>query len=173
MPANGFDSLGRSIQAYMPQYAPPVNPQTNYIRGGAADALPDIARANGSAVWDQHSRLVNRNPRRLGIRTLYSYGAASKAWFRMVATGAVESTKFQPVTSHMWDGEQNDAIYQAGYPRNLGLTFKVPTVNPNINPPWSMAARPNFRGRTIFTNTRPFTSGIPGKPATPTNGQYS
>lgn len=163
-----WSSLAYSVHAYQPYFAPPVTPQTAYIRGGSP-VLTTIDNEGGE-YWTQHNRIVNRDPRRLGIRALFSYGGQVYNYFKMVATGAVQSSAFQPRVNHMWTGEFNDALYQAGYPRNTGLTFKVQTVNPLINPPWTMAAAPNFRGRAIYVNQRPVTSGIPGKPA---NGSYS
>lgn len=161
-----WSSAQYSVNAYMPMYAPPVTPQSNYIQG-SSPVLTTIDQQGGEQ-WDQHSKLVNRDPRRIGIRTLFSYGGQLKPWFKMIRTGGVESSKFQPRTNHTWDGEFNDALYQAGYPRNLGLTFKVGTVNRGINPPWTQMPAPNARGRTIYTARRPVTSGIPGVPAIPT-----
>lgn len=165
---NPYSSLAQSVFAYQPYYAPPVDPQTNYIH--SKTNVFDTVDHEGGESWNQHSRMVNRDPRRLGIRTLFSYGGQIRRAFAMIATGAVQSSKFQPRNNHMWSGEFNDALYQAGYPRNTGLTFKVQTVNPLINPPWSMAAAPNRRGRSVFVNRRPVTSGIPAIRA---NGSYS
>lgn len=168
-PSMPLSSLARSVEAYQPYYAPPVTPQTEYITTGGALSrnLEQVA-----SRADYSDGVVTRAPRLNGIRTLFSYGTQIASQFRMIRTGGVESSAFQPRLAHQWTGEFNDAIWQAGYPRNLGLTVKVPTVNPNINPPWSMRPAPQFR-RSIFVNRRAVTSGVPGKPATPTNGQYS
>lgn len=167
---NGFSSLAYSVQAYQPYYAPPVTPQTNYINGGSSVAVPSI---RAWIPWDQHNTMVNRNPRRLGIRTLFSYGGQVRPLFRMIATGRVESSQFQKITRHMWSGEFNDAIYQAGYPRNLGTTIKVPTVSREAlgAAPWQMQPRPRIT-RTIFVN-RATASGLASLPATSTQGAYS
>lgn len=161
MARNGFSSLGYSVHAYQPVYAPPVAPQTHFIKGGAAGFQANIPNQRIS----QHDRLVNREPRMLGIRWLYSRGAQVKPWFRMIATGAVESTKFQPVLSWQWSGEFNDAIYEAGYPRNLGYTFKVPTYPAQAvaQPRDRMQATPRFT-RSIFAR-RAYTSGVAPLPA--------
>lgn len=164
-----FSSLARSVEAYQPYYAPPVTPVSAFIEN--TSALSRNLEQVASRV-DYSDGLVTRAPRLNGIRTLFSYGTQILTTFRMIATGRVESTTFQPRLSHQWVGEFNDSIWQAGYPRNLGLTFKVPTVNPNINPPWSMAPAPQFR-RNVFVNRRAVTSGVPGLPAKPTQGQYS
>lgn len=128
----------------------------------------------GAARWDEHSRLASRAPRQVGVRTLFSYGGMYVKWMRMIATGQVERTKFQPRTNHEWTGEFNDALYGAGYPRNLGTTFKVPTVAPQAlgTSPWQMQPRPQFK-RPIYVNKRGTASGIRGVPATPTQGRYS
>jgi len=161
MARNAFSSLGYSVQANLPYYAPPVTPQTNYIHGESAALQEGIP----AQQIDQHTTLVNRMPRMLGIRNLYSRGGQIKPWFRMIATGAVESTKFQPVLSYTWDGEFYDAIYQAGYPRNLGYTFKVPTIPaPALQDDrWRMRPAPRFT-RSIFAR-RANTSGVRPVPA--------
>jgi hypothetical protein len=156
-----ISSLAYSVAAYQPYYAPPVDPQTHFIKGGAAAAQPEIPNQK----IDQHNTLVNRMPRMLGIRWLYSRGGQVKPWFRMIATGQVESTKFQPVNSWTWDGEFNDAIYQAGWPRNLGYTFKVPSIPPQAlgNQRDQMLPAPRFT-RPIFAR-RAYTSGVRPLPA--------
>lgn len=161
MSRNGWSSLGYSIHAYQPFYAPPVDPQTHFIKTGSAVLQQNIPNQRIS----QHDRLVNRMPRMLGIRWLYSRGGQVKPWFRMIGTGAVESTKFQPITSHTWDGEFNDAIYEAGYPRNMGYTFKVPTIPaPAVALQRDrMAAAPRFT-KSIFAR-RAYTSGVAPVPA--------
>lgn len=158
---NAWSSLGYSVQANLPYNAPPVTPQTNYINGGSAAV---VEMPEGGTV-DQHTTLVNRMPRMLGIRNLYSRGGQIKPWFRMIATGQVERTKFQPVLSYTWDGEFYDAIYQAGYPRNLGYTFKVPTIPAPAmrDDRYRMLPAPRFT-RSIFAK-RANTSGVRPLPA--------
>jgi hypothetical protein len=162
-----WSSMGASIQAYLPYYAPPVDPQTNYITGGGASAMmhPEYQPI------DEHTRLVNRMPRMLGIRWLYARGGQIKPWFRMISTGAVESTKFQPVLSYQWSGEFNDAIYEAGYPRNLGYTFKVPTIPAAAlgTDRSQMLPRPRIT-RPIFSR-RAYTSGVKPLPAVSAYGR--
>lgn len=171
MSSQGFSSLGYSVHAYQPYYAPPVAPQTEFVQGGASH----FADMRGHEIWDQHSVPVSRAPRELGMRWVYSRVTRSLQFFRMVATGRVESSRFQPQTGTTFGVTGfNDALYQAGYPRNLGWSEKVPTIPPlalGISP-HQMAPRPQIT-RSIFVNRRPLTSGIPGVPATPTNGQRS
>jgi hypothetical protein len=164
-------SLTNSIVAYMPYYAPPVPIQTSVERGHA-HRFVDM---RGYQQWTQHSRPVNRAPRTLGMRWMYGVIPQIFRGIRMVATGAVESTQFQPVARTKYNSTGfNDAIYQAGFPRNLGLSEKVPTVPPVAlgTAPWQMLPAPRIT-RSIYVNRRPFTSGIPGVPATPTQGRHS
>lgn len=161
MARNAYSSLARSVAAYQPFYAPPVTPQTNYIQGGLAGYQAGIPNQR----INQHDRLVNRMPRMLGIRWLYSRGGQTKPWFRSIATGQVESTKFQPINAYSWSGEFNDAIYEAGYPRNLGYSFKVPSIpDPALRrPAVEMRPAPRFT-RSIFAR-RAYTSGSRPIPA--------
>lgn len=161
MARNAWGSLGRSIAAYQPYYAPPVTPSPNYIRGGQAARTEMPAHQE----IDQHTSLVNRAPSMLGIRWLYSRGGQIKPWFRMIATGAVESTKFQPVLSYTWTGENNDAIYQAGYPRNLGYSFKVDTIPRAALGVQRDQMRPAPRWTRPIYSRRAYTSGVKGLPA--------
>lgn len=164
-------SLAYSVHALQPYYSPPVAPQTEFVQGGST-RLADI-RAYGR--WDQHSHPVNRAPRELGMRWLYGRLSHRLKIMRMVATGRVPSTVFQPVSGHTFGTAGfNDAIYQAGFPRNLGLSEKVPTI-PKIalgTSPNQMAPRPQIK-RSVYVNRRPFNSGIPAVPATPTQGRHS
>jgi hypothetical protein len=165
-----FSSLGRSIEAYQPYYAPPTFPQTNYIQTGSAlnSVNPPVytpgGYANGAVV-----RSVFRN---VGMRILYKYGAATKSWFKSIATGQVESTKFQPWLASMQNAFANDSLYQAGFPRNLGWSEKVPTIPPEALgiSPNQMAARPRPT-RNIYTR-RSFATA-PSIPAVPYNGRSS
>lgn len=166
-----YSSMVRSVTSYMPYYAPPVAPQSNFIQGGSS-AFSDV---RPHEIWDQHSVPVNRAPRMLGMRWFYKRAYDKLRYFHMVATGRVESTKFQDTigTTYGMTGF-NDALYQAGYPRNLGFSEKVPTIPPLAlgTSPYQMAARPQII-RSIFVNRRPFNSGIAPLPATPTNGMRS
>lgn len=168
-----WSSLGASIAAYQPYYAPPVTPQTNFIRtGGAAFVTQPPAVLNNT----QGAAIVRRVFRTYGIRFLYQYGGQIKDWFSMRATGQVESTKFQPVLAYTWDGCFNDGLFRAGgYPQNLGLSEKVPSIPEQALgvTPTQMLPRPQIK-RSIFVN-RVF-STIKGEPAEstyPTQGAYS
>lgn len=162
-----FSSLGRSVEAYQPYAAPPTFPQTNYIQGSSP-----LATMNPPIISAGHhgDMVVSSKFRTVGMGFLYSRGAQLKNWFKMVSTGQVESTKFQPVTSitefNMWNG----ALYAVGYPRNLGWSEKVPTIPPEAlgNGPYTMQARPR-QTRNIYTR-RSFATA-PSIPAKPMNGR--
>lgn len=151
---NSFSSLAASVTAYQPYYAPPIPPERSIVQSGGQayfqNSIPN-------QTIDQHTTTVNREPRTIGIRWLYSYGAQKKQWFQMVATGQVQSSKFQSITSHRWSGEFNDAIYQAGYPRNTGYTFKAPQI-PAADPLSTMTAKPHIT-RSYYSR-RAYTSGL-------------
>lgn len=168
---NGFTSLGYSVHAFQPYYAPPVAPQTEFVQGGASQ----FADMRPYETYDQHSVPASRAPRMLGMRWTYGRLYRTFQQFRMIATGRVESSRFQPQNGvTLGSTGFNDALYQAGYPRNLGWSEKVPTIPPVAlgTSPNQMAPRPQIV-RSIFVNRRALTSGIPGVPATPTNGMRS
>jgi hypothetical protein len=62
------------------------------------------------------------------LRILYAYGVQQRNWFRMISTGAVESSKYMPVQGVKFYATFNDALYEAGYPQNTGISFKVETT---------------------------------------------
>ena len=172
MAQSQWSSLGYSIAAYQPYYAPPVVPVTNVIHTGISQAVNNIPATEGVT---NGAATVSSRFRSLGMRYLYSRGGQRKKWFSMKATGQVESTAFQPNLAWTWDGCFNDAIFQAGYPRNLGLSEKVPTIPPQAlgTTPSQMLPRPQFT-RSIFVNrTFATVKGVPAQPVTPTQGAHS
>lgn len=178
MPARGqysspVNSFGYSVRAYQPYYEPPTSPQSNNITTGSA--LPMYV-PDAHSTPNMGSSVVNRKYRSIGQRFLFSMGGRRIRQFLMTATGAVASSTFQPYTAHTWFGTFNDALYQAGYPgRNLGISEKVPTINPAAlgTAPWQQLPRPQYT-RSIFTN-RSFSvkPGLPAIPQAPTSGQHS
>lgn len=164
-----FSSLGKSIESYQPYYAPPTFPQTNYVNGGGPlQSVNPPIMSRGLAQGN--SAVVNRRNRMNGMDFLYSRGAQLKKWFKMVATGQVESSSFQPILDSTWYADFNGALYAAGYPRNLGWSEKVPTIPPEALgiSPSQMAPRPQYT-RNIYTR-RSF-STAPSIPAKPYNGR--
>jgi hypothetical protein len=169
--APGFSSLGYSVAAYQPYYAPPTFPQTNYIATVTPLTSVNIIPAQrlGYNATGIYAGVVNSRNRTAGMTWLYSRGAQVKRWFRMISTGRVESTKFQPITDSTWFSMFNGNLYRCGYPRNLGWSEKVPTIPPAAlgTAPWQMLPTPRFR-RNVYTR-RSFTTA-PSVPAQPRNG---
>lgn len=170
-PIPPYSSLGRSIAANLPYNAPPTFPQTNYIQGNhqlvAVNRFPNTYL--GMAGVNGFAGIVNSKNRTYGMSWLYSRGAQVKKWFRMISTGTVESTEFQPITSFTEFNMFNGNLYRCGYPRNLGWSEKVPTIPPAAlgTAPWQMAPAPQWK-RNIYTK-RSF-STAPSIPAKPQNG---
>lgn len=163
-----MSSLGKSIAAGMPYNAPPVEPQTSFIQGSPVWAQhldPAAQQKTGSAV-------VVRGNRLNGMRFRYARGGQTTPWFRMKATGQVERSKFQPTLASTFFTAHNDALYRAGYPRNLGLSEKVATIPPEAlgTERSQMTPRPRYT-RSVFTN-RNFATA-PGIAAQPTAGVHS
>lgn len=159
-----MSSLGRSIAAYAPNFPPPVDDPNKYITGGWAGfarlPIPSSTVTSGAPY-------VTRKPRS-ALRYLYTHGAQRQSWFPFRATGQCESSKFQPFLAGMVNATFNEGLYEAGYPQNLGISVKVPTVpNDMLNGSTGPAMSPAYyQRRTIFTR-RPYSTvkSIPAKPA--------
>ena len=83
-----------------------------------------------------HDAVVRRWPRMVGMRYLYARGMTRMPVHPLGADGTPIpwTSSYQP-NSHgpTHDAGFNDALFQAGYPGfNLGLSFKVPTVQRNL-----------------------------------------
>ncbi len=169
---HGFSSMGASIAAYQPYYAPPVAPQTNFIQTRSSQHMSVPAAQSGVTTGNM---AVSHKNRIRGMRFLFSRGSKKIKQFRMRSTGQVEVSTFQPVTAWTWCGSFNDALFQAGYPRNLGLSEKVATIPPQAlgTSTSQMLPRPQIT-RSIFTN-RSFSTvkGLPAKGILPTQGAHS
>ena len=100
-PQPGFSSVGRSVAAYQPYYAPPVTPQANYIQTRSAQHVTVPAAHSGATSGNA---VVSKKNRIKGMRFLFSRGSKKIKPFRMKATGQVESTVFQPVSAWTWSG---------------------------------------------------------------------
>lgn len=159
-------SRARSIQANYPFYPAPVYPVETEVKGGFAG----FSHVSTDVVDERTDKgIVNRALNRWGDRVRYTYGAVRNTMFHMRATGQVESTEFQPYLSYPLNSTHNDWLYRAakGYPQNLGLSEKVPTIPAEAlgNNPWGqMTGTPRFT-RSVFTR-RSFV-GAPSVPAQP------
>lgn len=168
---NGFSSVGYSIAAHAPNYPPPEASSlvSSNIHGSS------IFTTTNPPVYTSVSHdaaVVSQKPRMNGMRTLYNRGARYIEWFRMIATGASESTSFQPTLCYTWaETGFNDALYAAGYPQNLGLSEKVPSVPEGVrtSAAWGrMSSAPRF-SRNVFANRSYSTA--PSVPAIPSPGR--
>lgn len=86
-----------------------------------------------SFVPGQPNAVVRRWPRMVGMRYLYAHGMTRMPIQHLGADGTPVpwDSAFQPnLHGPIHDAGFNDALFQAGYPGfNLGLSFKVPTVD--------------------------------------------
>lgn len=163
---NAVGTQARAIESYYPFYPPPVIDEGATMRTGYAGA----GQVPASYVDERTDKgIVNRRNLRWGEINRYTFGAVFRKVFKMTATGQVESSKFQPFSNMPAIVQQNQWLYRAakGYPMNLGLSEKVPTL-PAIalgnNPNGVMGPRPQYT-RNIFTR-RSFATAkvIPAKP---------
>jgi hypothetical protein len=164
---SGWSALRNSIIAYSPYYAAPteslLEPSNLVGTSVLATVNPPI-----TSQCNYRSGIVSRANRRNGMREMYSRGTQRNSTMRMMATGAVESTRYQPRLGWTWTGSFNDALYEAGYPQNLGLSFKAPSIPDGVatSAQWGrMRAAPQFT-RTVFTRRR--FAGAPSIAAQPT-----
>lgn len=165
-----FSSLGRSVTSYMPEYPPPLVPQSQMI--GGSPAWMGVVNVAAKTPRDG-AGVVTRGNRLNGMRFLYNRGAQTAPWFRMRATGQVERSAFQPTLASTFFDAFNDNLFRSGgYPRNLGLSEKVASIPPEAlgTSPSQMAPRPRYT-RSIFTNRSYGTA--PAIPARPTQGMHS
>lgn len=167
--SNGVSSRSRAVESYYPFYPPPVYPLETIVQGGYAGAS-----SNAISFVDERTDkgIVPASFNRWGERFRYSFGGVINRVFKMRATGQVESSQVQPITNMPNVSQFNDYLYRAakGYPRNLGLSEKVPTLPPEAlgNNPWGQM-RPRTRiTRNVFTNRNYAT--VNQVAAKPTNG---
>lgn len=163
-------SMARSVEAYYPFYPPPVvDPEaTRNERNGyqGFETIPLPSNITGGA----DDGIVKRANMRQGERSFFRHGGMLMSPFRMIATGAVQSSQAQRIQAMPAGWSINGFLYRAlkGYPMNLGLSVKVPTLPREALgiTPAQMTPRPRF-SRNVFVN-RGF-NGIRSVPAQPQN----
>lgn len=161
-------SMARSVEAYYPFYPPPVvDPEaTRQERNGyqAFETVPLASNITGGP----DDGIVNRRNMRQGERTFFRHGGVLMTPFRMQATGQVQSSQAQRIQAMPAGWSVNGWLYRAlkGYPLNLGLSVKVPTLPKEALgiTPDQMTPRPRY-SRNVFVN-RGFNTirGVPAKP---------
>lgn len=156
VPMQGYSSLGRSIATFREVEAPPVESllQAGNLRG--VSPMATMNPATNSRV-SYLSGLVSRRNRMKGDRELYSRGTRANSLMKMVATGQTERSVFQPYSGWTWNASFNDELYRSGgYPQNLGLSFKAPSIPDGIatSAAWGrMRPAPQIT-RSVFTRRR-------------------
>ena len=153
--AAGVSSRARSVESYYPFYPPPLYPEGLERGGYSYTNNPPYSvdeRSNGGIPQG----VVSARWMRQGEHNKFTWGGLLMSVFRMRATGQVESSQANPVLNFPHLVQQNDWLYRAakGYPRNLGLSEKVPTLPDqalNGTNAGTMRPRPQFR-RNIFTS---------------------
>jgi len=116
--------------------------------------------------------IVNGRFNRWGDRSRFTFGGVINRLFRMQATGRAESSVAQPIVNMPRIVQFNNFLYRSakGYPRNLGLSEKVPTLPQEAlgaNYWGQMQPRSQYT-KNIFTN-RPVNI-VRQVPAQPQNG---
>jgi len=145
---NGMPS-GRyaGLVSYQGDLVPPV---TSYASAAPYTPMVSVNYTPPTTAWTQ-SAVVNRVPRRGGLRYFYSHGAIRMPAWRVPypggADGRVNSSAFQPDLVQLDTWSQHDRWFEAGYPRNLGYSFRVPQLKTQVTGgqgPGRMAQRPLF-----------------------------
>jgi hypothetical protein len=159
----GTGSAARSVEAYYPWYPPPAYPQG--LEHSTYSGFTNNPPASSSPI--DRAPVVKRNDLRVGEINRYTHGNVEMTPFHMRATGQVESSEFQPYENMPNIVMLNTWLYRAakGYPQNLHLSEKVPTLPQNVLNPSTMQPAPHIT-RTVF-NSRSFSSApsIPAKPS--------
>lgn len=123
------------------------SPVTSYASNQRTSPVTSVNIVPATNAWTASS-VVNRIPRRKGLRYSYGYGTVDMpAPYPSGGNRGVNSSSFQRYNSQLTAYSQNDAWFEAGYPSNLGLTFKVPqlqTQKTGGSGPGQMASRPLF-----------------------------
>lgn len=103
-------------------------PLTSYMTSSAQMPMISSNRVPSSTNI-ANSAVVQRKPNRQGIRYFYSHGGVEMPLGMGQAgpmTGiAVVSSAFQRWLVQLHDWVIYDGLYQAGYPRNLGYSFRA------------------------------------------------
>lgn len=110
-------------------------PAPNQTYAGVLDNTPLISRLRqvASTAWTR-SAIVNRAPRRGGIRSFYVHGGVvmpNGLPNPGPESGNVNISAFQRVLVQLMDWQINPSWFEAGYPRNLGFSTRVSQLETN------------------------------------------
>lgn len=129
-------------------------PNTSY-----ASALPNQPLASrlynpASTAWTR-SAVVTRAPRRGGMRSFYSHGAVTMPEALPMpgagGVGGVRSSAFQTQNVQLMDWQINPSWGEAGRPRNLGYSTRVPQLQTNVT---GGPGRSSSDQRPLFTRVQ-------------------
>lgn len=95
------------------------------------------------------SAVVTRRDIRKGIMYFYAHGGVEMPvpGVPTVGAGGVQSSRFQKTLVQLQDWVINEGWFMGGYPRNLGLSFRVGQLKTQVSGgsgPGMMAQRPLF-----------------------------
>lgn len=110
---------------------PPVQ---SYASTGSTLANASTQPSASSTAWTR-APVVDRHNRMDGMVFAYGYGkeeAALPQTYPGGNDGLVRNSAYQTLKNHLYNFVTNRALYQAGYPRNLGLTFRVPQIRTQV-----------------------------------------
>lgn len=128
-----------------------VPPTTSYARSVTDTAFGSRENIESQASTVRtRSAVVTRAPRMNGMRFAYGYGKEEAQLPHVYPggnDGGVRSSAFQTFKNHLYNFVLNDGLFAAGYPRNLGLSFRVPAIRTNPtggSTPSRMDQKPQF-----------------------------
>jgi hypothetical protein len=108
-------------------------PITTYASGVQNNSL--LSQNHVPATSNRtNSAVVNRRPRRNGLRYFYGHGGLVMPFRAIpsVGTGGVQNSFYQTILVQLHDWSQNLSWFAAGYPRNLGYSTRVSQLNTNV-----------------------------------------
>ena len=131
-----------------------VAPVTSY-----ASALPNSPltsrRYNPPSTNRTRAAVVARAPRRGGHMFFYSHGAVPMPTpideRGPGSQGTVPISQFQRYNVALMDWQKNLTWYESGYPRNLGLSTRVPQLQTNVT---GGPGRSGMDQRPLFTKVQ-------------------
>lgn len=147
--------MARSVEAYYPFYPPPVvDPAATRQERNGYQGFAEVPLAS-NITGGADDGIVNRANMRQGEQSYFRHGGVVMTPFRMVSTGQVESSTAQRIQAMTAGWSVNRWLYRAlkGYPMNLGLSVKVPTLPKEALgvTPAQMTPRPRYSAN-VFVN---------------------
>lgn len=131
-----------SVISYKGSEEPPTQ---TYAKAYSYGSLGTPNSAASSTPWTK-SAMVTRIPRRQGMRYFYGYGAQPMPLpnpYPGGNDGQVRISAFQRYMNHLYNFVKYDGLFSAGYPRNLGLTFRVQQIKTQVTGgSWNAAMSP-------------------------------